>query len=75
MQEVVLHETAVAWVRQRLAASVPARCWEETRAAYRARLKKCCDDINASCDVEGLCRALPKRVQAVIDNEGDRINK
>ena len=75
MQEVVLHETAVAWVRQRLAASVPARCWEETRAAYRARLKKCCDDINASCDVEGLCREFPKRLQLLHDANGGRLRK
>ena len=32
-----------------------------------------CADINANCDVEGLCRKLPARAQAVFDAEGDRI--
>ena len=31
LQEVLLHETAVAWIRRRLACTVPVNCWEETR--------------------------------------------
>ena len=31
--------------------------------------------INDHHDVEGLCREFPDRLQAVVDNEGDRINK
>ena len=29
LQEVLLHETAVAWIRCRLACTVPAKCWKE----------------------------------------------
>ena len=31
----------------------PKKCWEETREAYGRRLKRCCDDVNQTCDVEG----------------------
>ena len=74
-EEAGRHETAVAWLRQRLAASLPPRCWEETRAAYRARLKRCCDEINASCDVEGLCREFPQRLRTLQEAEGGRLHK
>ena len=42
LQEVLLHETAVAWIRRRLACTVPVKCWEETRQEYSTRLKRCC---------------------------------
>ena len=40
LQELMLHETAVSWLRTRLAESVPRRAWLETRGAFAARLKK-----------------------------------
>ena len=73
MQEVLLHETAVSWLRFRLARTLPARPWEETPAAYGARLRQCCAEINAELDVEGLCRAFLERVQKLVDKEGDRL--
>ena len=42
IQEILLHETAVAWLRRRLAASVPEKAWLESREEYAARLRKCC---------------------------------
>ena len=68
---ILLHETAVSWLRKRLEQSTPKKCWEETREAYGRRLKRCCDDINKDCDVEGLCRGFPKRIKLLADSGGD----
>ena len=62
LQEVLLHETAVSWLRNRLTETLPKRCWEETPAAFGARLRLCCADINARLDTEGLCMDFPKRI-------------
>ena len=69
----MLHETAVSWIRLRLARSVPAKAWEETREQFTTRLKAVCRDINESLDVEGLCRKLPGRIEQLIENGGDRL--
>ena len=75
LQEVHLHETAVSWIRYQLTLSTPTIAWKETREQYTSRLKACCAEINKAYDVDGLCRALPRRIEALIDSEGDRINK
>ena len=73
LQEVLLHETAVAWVRHREKTVRPVRPWEETPAQFATRLRGIFQDINDNLNVEGLCRSLPKRLQALVDAEGDRI--
>ena len=73
-EEVELHETAVAWMRHRLARSVPAKPWEETREQYSSRLKQVVAEINETLDVEGLCRALPKRIEDLVATRGDRLS-
>ena len=72
-QDLMLHETAVAWLRTRLATSTPTKCWEETREQYGLRLKRCCEEVNKDCDVEGLCKQFPKRVKLLKEKEGDRL--
>ncbi len=73
LQDVLLHETAVSWLRLRLTASTPARCWEETPVQYTSRLKRCCDDVNQNLKVDDLCNAWPKRIRKVRDLEGGRL--
>ena len=73
LQELMLHETAVAWIRVRLARSVPPSPWEESREAYGARLKRVCEEINATLDVDSLCRNFVKRVDALVANKGERL--
>ena len=73
MQDFLLHETAVSWLRNRLAESTPKECWKETRAEYGSRLKRCCEEINKELDVEGLCKQLPKRLKLLKDGEGKRL--
>ncbi len=75
LQEIMLHETAVSWIRHRLRETTPASAETETTDEYGARLRRVCADINATLDVEGLSRAFHSRVQAVLDAEGDRIQK
>ena len=70
MQEVMLHETAVTWIRWRLTQTTPARCWLESRPEYEARLKRVVSEINQNLDVEGLCYGLPKRPASVIVADG-----
>ena len=75
MQEVMLHETAVAWIRWRLTQTTPDRCWLETRAEYEARLKSVVADINANLDVQGLCYNLPDRLEKLIAADGGRVKE
>ena len=75
LQEIMLHETAMAWVRVRLSRTVPRGAWKETVPDYFARLKHVASYINDNYNVEGLSRELPQRVQDVIDAEGDRIKQ
>ena len=75
LQELMLHETAVSWLRHRLTQTLPPRCWEETPAAFAARLRQCCADINDNLDVEGLCKAFPGRVQNLVDRRGGRLKE
>ena len=74
LQELMLHETAVAWIRLRLARTLPAKAWEETREAYATRLKNICDEIKSTLDVEGLCRGFLARVAKLIEQRGGRLS-
>ena len=71
----MLHETAVSWLHRRLEASLPARCWEETPAAFGTRLRKCCAEINAELKVEKLCKDFPSRIRKLVLNEGGRLKQ
>ena len=75
LQEVMLHETAVSWLRLRLTKTLPAQAWTETTDAYVARLKECAAYCNAHYDIDGLCRELPQRLEDLEDAEGDRLAK
>ncbi len=71
----MLHETAVSWLRVRLEQSLPQRPWEETPEAFAGRLRRCCADINAHLDVDGLCRAFPQRIHKLVDRLGERLKE
>ena len=75
LQDVLLHETAVSWLRHRLSRSTPAKCWQESREEYGRRLKRCCEEVNKECDVESLCKGLRKRMKLLQDRDGDRLKK
>jgi hypothetical protein len=73
LQELMLHETAVAWIRLRLGRTVPAKPWDETRDAYTKRLKEICVDINANLNVDKLSRAFRKRILQLVERKGGRL--
>ena len=75
LQEVMLHETAVLWMRARLTKTVPKKSWEETLETYRSRLKDCAAHINGYHDVSGLCHELPSRLVELDRLKGDRLSK
>ena len=75
LQEMMLHETAVAWIRRGLTWSLPRKPWEETVEEYGSRLKEVVRMVNENYDVEDLCRALPSRVQKLVESKGDKLNK
>ena len=74
LQEVMLHETAVSWIRRREALNRMTKPWEETPEQFATRLKSVVQEINDTLNVEGLCRAFKQRVQKLVDREGDRIS-
>ena len=62
MPDVLLHETAISWVKSREGKTKPPKAWEETREAFTARMRGIVQEVNASCDVEGLCYGFLKRL-------------
>ena len=75
LQEAMLHETAVAWMRDRLVKTTPPRVWQESVAEYCTRLKACAAYINEHYNVAGLCRQLPQRLAELDRRQGDRLAK
>jgi hypothetical protein len=71
--DVLLHETAVAWMRKKLTETTPAEAWKEGRAAYLVRLREQCQKVNDEHNVEDLCREFPQRLADLKANEGDRL--
>ena len=55
LQEVMLHEAVVAWMRERLK-TLPTRSWAESFDDYGARLNACAAYISDEHDVAGFCR-------------------
>ena len=75
LQDMMIHETAAPWVRKGLAQTLPARAWEESVGDYASRLKEVVRRVNMHYDVDGLCRALPARIQLLLDTQGGKLGK
>ena len=75
MQEVMLHETVVAWMRVRLSKTTPQEAWTETEDAYAKRLKTCAAYINDHYKVKELCLEFPQRLAKILQADGGRIKK
>ena len=68
--------TAVAWFRKRMRAEKPdVPPWQETQEQWAKRARRVVASVNKDYDVAGLCRGFPKRLQDVIDSDGDRLRK
>jgi hypothetical protein len=75
LAQLLLHETAVAWVRARQTITTPKKPWTETREAFGERLRAIARHINTQYRVDDLCREFPGRIQQLIDVEGDNLKK
>ena len=54
------------------------RPWEETPAEFAKlakRLDRAVADVNATCDVRGLCREFPQRLADLVAQGGDRLKQ
>ena len=75
LPDVLLHETAVAWVRgffKRRPFKVKKKV-KHNLIPFAKMLRQCELHINKNYDVAGLCKAFPRRIQALIKAKGDRL--
>ena len=74
MGDMLLHETAVSWVRGKLLRLKPrALPWEETEARWSKRMQTAVQLVNAEYDAQGLCRAFPERLRKCVAAGGGRL--
>jgi len=73
MPDLLLHETAVRWVRYRTSLTTPAKPWDEEEEEFAARMRKAVQEVNKMYDVESLCRQFVQRCRAVVGKGGDRL--
>ena len=74
--DVLLHETAVAWVRKYLKKHPIARAGslDKQEERLRALLTQCEEHINANHNVAGLTKELPDRLHKLVhETRGDRL--
>ena len=72
--DVLLHETAISWLRLRLKQTDPKEAWLETREQFTTRIKQCAEFINKEYDVAGLCLSFVSRINTLVEKEGDRLH-
>ena len=76
LADVLLHETAVSWLRRQEEQTRPARPWLESPHELEERLQQAADWVNKEFDVRGLCMRLPDRLHALVnETKGDRLPK
>jgi len=75
LKELMLHETAVAWIRLRQTVTTPREPWAETVEEFGQRMRTIAAYINENYDVDGLCREFPDRVQELVDRKGERLDE
>ena len=73
--DVLLHATAVSWLRAGLTATIPGSPETETEEDYYTRLQEVCADVNKRHDVADLCKGFRARLEKVVEKEGDAIGK
>ena len=74
--DVLLHETAISHLRERVYKSTPRKPWEETPKELETRLRAAEAYANAEYRLADLCRELPKRLENLVKvTHGDRLPK
>ena len=74
MGDLLLHETAVSWVRNHLRRNKP-HClpWMETEEQWGKRVEDAVEHVNSRFNVRNLCLAFPKRLRMCADGSGGRL--
>ena len=76
MGDMLLHETAVSWLRYALRRTKPdVLPWRETQEQWARRARKAITHINKEYNVSGLCREFPMRLADVVKGQGERLQK
>ena len=71
MGDLLPHETAVSWVRNRLRRMKPHQMpWEETEAQWASRVEAAVAYVNSHYNVDALCRSFPDRLRACVAATG-----
>ena len=74
--DVVLHETAISWLRSEEAESRQVAPWNETPEELEKRLQQAVARINRDFDVRGLCMEFPDQLYHLSKKTyGDRLPK
>ena len=75
--DVLLHETAISWLRHRLALSARklTKPWTETPSMFAKRLQADVREVNDTCGVAKLCYEFPTRLHALVARRGDRLSR
>ena len=74
--DVLLHETAISWLRREEEHTRPVRPWEETPLALEQRLQQAVEQINTKFNVRNLCAEFPERLHDLCwRTGGDRLHK
>ena len=77
LAEVFMHETVAARLRRyfHMYPVTKDKSLDENRESLLAGLAACEKYINQKYNVESLCHAMPKRVEMMLESQGDRIGK
>lgn len=75
LPDLLLHETAVAWIKGYLKKHPFSRrgSLDQQQVKLEKVLRDCTAFINANYDVQGLCYSFPQRLQKMVDKKGDRL--
>ena len=76
LADLLMHETVAAWVRKYFIAHpvVKSADLEKNWLSFETGMRACEAHINAHHDVSGLCESLPRRLQKLFVNVGDRLH-
>ena len=75
LSDCLLHETAVAWMRDKERKTLPRQPWRESNEQFSRRMKGIVAKINSAFDVTGLCQQLPRRVEQLYSKQGGKLRK
>ena len=76
LADILLHETAVAWVRKYFKhhpLPLAHQAQEKNTRALKRTLEAAVEHINTFYQVDDLCRSLPKRLKLLVAEDGERL--